>query len=216
MYASTQAIVREELPLTPAAFQRLLEWLDDGVDSHGERYLEMRRRLVFYFDRRNRPNAEDLADETFNRIGRTLERDGVMATTPPVRYCYAVARYVLFGDFRRGCKEVPLGDRLSRGDHATPPDPRVALDDEPLHIREQRLECLERCLNELRPDQRTLVLEYYRAGREKIERRRDLARRLGITMNALSIRVSRIRAALETSVETCRNGRRRPTPPGQD
>jgi len=29
----------------------LLEWLDDGIDSQGEKYLEMRRRLVAYFDR---------------------------------------------------------------------------------------------------------------------------------------------------------------------
>ena len=39
------------------AFTRLLQWLDDGSDSRGERYLEMRRRLVAYFDRRNRPAA---------------------------------------------------------------------------------------------------------------------------------------------------------------
>jgi len=35
----------------PAAFGRLLAWLDEGTDSAGERYLEMRRRLVGYFDR---------------------------------------------------------------------------------------------------------------------------------------------------------------------
>jgi hypothetical protein len=47
--------------------------------------------------------------------------------------------------------------------------------------------------------------QYYRdARRQRIERRRDLAKRLGITLNALSIRVSRIRTALEASVESCR------------
>src|SRR5262245_50899636 len=46
---------RDERILTPRAFERLLEWLDDGAESCGETYLEMRRRLVFYFDRRNRP-----------------------------------------------------------------------------------------------------------------------------------------------------------------
>jgi hypothetical protein len=66
----------------------LLEWLDDGVESHGERYLEMRRRLVSYFDRRDRTAADELADETFNRIARTLEHTGEIATRPPARYCY--------------------------------------------------------------------------------------------------------------------------------
>jgi hypothetical protein len=35
---------------TEPAFRRFLEWLDEGQDSNGERYLEMRRRLVRYFD----------------------------------------------------------------------------------------------------------------------------------------------------------------------
>ena len=73
----TQHVLREEPQLTQVAFGRLLEWLDEGLDSHGERYLEMRRRLVAYFDRRNRPDADELADETLSRIGRTLEQDTV-------------------------------------------------------------------------------------------------------------------------------------------
>jgi hypothetical protein len=47
----------------------------------------MRRRLVAYFDRRNRPGADELADETFNRIASTLEKTGLIATRPPARYC---------------------------------------------------------------------------------------------------------------------------------
>jgi hypothetical protein len=35
---------------TEPAFRRFLEWLDEGQDSNGERYFEMRRRLVRYFD----------------------------------------------------------------------------------------------------------------------------------------------------------------------
>ena len=36
---------------TQETFRRFLHWLDEGVDSGGERYLEMRRWLAFYFDR---------------------------------------------------------------------------------------------------------------------------------------------------------------------
>ena len=59
--------LREEHALTPLAFSRLLQWLDDGNDSHGEAYLEMRRRLVSYFDRRNRPAPDELADDYADR-----------------------------------------------------------------------------------------------------------------------------------------------------
>jgi hypothetical protein len=34
---------------TPEEFQRFLSWLDEGADSGGERYVEMRRRLVSAF-----------------------------------------------------------------------------------------------------------------------------------------------------------------------
>ena len=39
--------------LTEGAFRQLLGWLDEGKDSGGEKYLEMRRRLVSFFDRKN-------------------------------------------------------------------------------------------------------------------------------------------------------------------
>ena len=106
MYVQTQEAFREAPTLTHLAFNRLLQWLDDGVESHGDRYLEMRRRLVSYFDRRNRRSAEELADETLNRIGRTLESGGVIMTRPPARYCYVVARFVLLEDIRRDRKHV--------------------------------------------------------------------------------------------------------------
>jgi DNA-directed RNA polymerase specialized sigma24 family protein len=203
VHAPPHETLREERGLTQVAFSRLLEWLDDGVASHGETYLETRRRLVSYFDRRDRLSADELADETLNRIGRTLEKDGAIATTPPARYCYVVAKFVLLEDVRREHTHVRLdearttGAPARRGTMVSEPDADVA-------IREQRLECLDRCLRGLKAEQRELVLEYYRdAGRQKIERRRDMAARLGITMNALGIRACRIRYALEACVGAC-------------
>jgi RNA polymerase sigma factor (sigma-70 family) len=197
----TQELLREEPKLTQLAFRRLLEWLDDGIDSHGETYLEMRRRLVSYFDRRNRPFADDLADETLNRIGRTLEKCGSIAVTPPARYCYVVARFVLLEDLRRGRRYIQV-------DEARTPsriEPALRFDrDDAASAQEQRLECLDRCLHQLKPEQREIAIEYYRdAKRQRIEHRRELARRLGITMNALGVRACRIRNTLESCVGAC-------------
>jgi DNA-directed RNA polymerase specialized sigma24 family protein len=204
----TQEVFREEPKLTKLAFNRLLEWLDDGVESHGERYLEMRRRLVSYFDRRNRTAADELADETLNRISRTLEQTGEIATRPPARYCYVVARFVLLEDFRRERKHVAF-DEPRIGEVSVARTISLVQSDT-VPIREQRLERLDHCLDQLKPAQRALVVEYYRdARREKIERRRDLASRLGISMNALGIRVCRIRDTLLTCVEGCPQGRRK-------
>jgi DNA-directed RNA polymerase specialized sigma24 family protein len=202
----TQNALREESRITHLAFRRLLAWLDDGVESNGERYLEMRRRLVAYFDRRNRPGADELTDETFNRIASTLEKTGLIATRPPARYCYVVAKFVLLEDIRRQNRHVRLDETwnadVARGSLRTGPDEAVI-------IREQRLDCLDRCLQELKPEQRDLIVEYYAdVRRQKIERRRALAARLGVTMNGLGIRAWRIRESLMTCVEGCRQRRR--------
>jgi DNA-directed RNA polymerase specialized sigma24 family protein len=207
VYVVTEEVFRKTPVFTELAFARLLAWLDDGVESHGERYVEIRRRLVSYFERRNRASADELADETFNRISRTLEQSGVIATRPPARYCYVVARFVLLEDFRRERKRVPLDEPWFRraGSGSDP----VVEPDEALAIREQRLDCLDRCLLELRPDQRELVVAYYRdTRRQKIEGRRAQANRLGITLNALGLRVHRIRDTLMACVELCRHHRR--------
>ena len=199
--------LKEERVLSPLAFNQLLAWLDDGSESQGETYLEMRRRLVAYFDRRNRVAADDLADEVLNRVARTLETDGVIATRPPARYCYVIARFVLLEDIRRERSSGRAGDVWSV-DASTVRDPRRAEADEELAATERRMRCLDRCLQELRTDQRELVIEYYRdTKRAKIERRQALAERLGITMNALAIRASRIRAALEACVSACQRVR---------
>jgi DNA-directed RNA polymerase specialized sigma24 family protein len=175
--------------------------LDDGADSEGERYLEVRRRLVAYFDRQNRPAPDTLADETLNRVSRTLEKSGAIATKPPLRYCYVVARFVLLEDLRRDRRHVRFDDVRHTSD-VTWPAPADAGD--AAFVQERRLECLDRCLRKLKPEQQALIVDYYSdARRQRIDRRRDLAARLGITMNALGIRAWRIRAALENCVGAC-------------
>ena len=198
----TQEALREEPAITQLAFTRLLAWLDDGVHSNGERYLEMRRRLVSYFDRRNRPTAEELADETLNRVARTLAQTGAIATKPPARYCYVVAKFVLLEDVRRERRHIPLDETW----HTDSSRPAVRCGpDSGVMLKEQRLDCLDRCLQELKPEQRELIVEYYAdERRQKIERRRELATRLGISMNALGIRAFRIRDGLMACVESCR------------
>ncbi|MCA1849645.1 MAG: hypothetical protein LC672_00990, partial [Acidobacteria bacterium] len=61
---------KRDWTLTPRAFHQLLNWLDEGAGSEGRKYLEMRRRLVAYFDRKNCPAPDELADETLNRVAR--------------------------------------------------------------------------------------------------------------------------------------------------
>src|SRR3954467_1879540 len=134
--------------ITP--FTRLLHWLDEGIDSNGERYLEIRRRLVAYFDRRDRHEPDALADETLDRVSRTLEESGHIRVSPPARYCYVVARFVLLEDIRRTDRSVPFDD--------TRPIPGRLMPaaDGANEEAQQSLDCLTHCLERLKPADRSL------------------------------------------------------------
>ena len=99
--SSTPKVQRKkDWALSPNAFRQLLAWLDDGMDSGGEKYLEMRRRLISYFDRKNCLPVDDLADETLNRAARRLEEEGAITDTTPARYCYIIAKFVFLEHLR--------------------------------------------------------------------------------------------------------------------
>jgi DNA-directed RNA polymerase specialized sigma24 family protein len=185
--------------VTPSAFARLLAWLDDGADTRGESYVALRRRLVWYFERRSSRSADELADETLDRVARTLATEAV-AVRPPGRYCFVVARFVLLGDLRRERRRRQL--QVDASWHASVHAEPGTGEAEARTAREARLDALDRCQRGLEPAARALIREYYEdAGAARIERRRALAERLGITGNALSIRVWRIREELVRCLE---------------
>jgi DNA-directed RNA polymerase specialized sigma24 family protein len=198
------AELKKDWTPNPQAFRQFLNWLDEGVDSNGERYLEMRRRLARYFDRRNCSSPDDLADETLNRAARKLEEKGEIVGASPAHYCYILAKFVLLEFGRRSehnqtsLDDNPGASRVMAG-LAVPSRP-----DEDALAKEKLFDCLERCLGKLQPEDRELILDYYRGEqRAKIERRSILAARLGLTTNALSIRACRLRSKLEICVSAC-------------
>lgn len=168
------------------AFRRLLGWLDEGVDSGGEKYLDMRRRLEFYFERRGCRAPDELADETLNRVARRLDEETTITTATPARFCYITAKFVFHESLRnRNAVAHPANAQQDSGDS----DERV-------------LACLDECLRQLDEADRELIIEYYRGEqRAKIEQRRALAARLGLSMNALGIRACRLRDKLEACVK---------------
>ena len=60
----------------------------------------MRRRLVYYFERKNCLSPDDLADETLSRVARRSAEEGEIRDVTPAHYCYMVARFV-FLEYQR-------------------------------------------------------------------------------------------------------------------
>ena len=190
---------------TAGAFRQFLNWLDEGTESGGEKYLEMRRRLVAYFDRKNCVAPDELADETLNRVARRLEEEGAMIDTPPARYCYITAKFVfleyLRGDTHSQTSFAELPPQALDSVLRTPPTEPAA----PAG-KEHLFGCLEECLGKLVSTDRNLILGYYHGEqRTKIDSRRGLAASLNVTVNALSIRACRIRNKLELCLRKCSN-----------
>ena len=181
--------MKHERPVTQAAFDSLLSWLDPDRDAAALKYEQIRRRLITLFTCRGRPDAEDLADETINRV--TLKAPQVAAdyVGDPSLYFYGVAQKVFLESLRKRPPPAPA---------APPPDPAEAEEAELEH------ECLDRCMGKQPEANRELLLAYYRDdGRAKIDHRKEMASRLGVAQNALRIRVHRIRAAVQECVLRC-------------
>ena len=191
--------VKKDWTPTQDSFQTFLHWLDQGIDSGGEKYLEMHRRLVAYFDRKNCLTADELADETLARVAQKLQEKGEITDLSPAHYCYVTAKFV-FLEYLRHAKHAGLEEYSGSAEPVSGahlPDP--ADDDQ-----EQLLSCLERCLKKLSAVDHELILEYYQGEKqEKIRRRRELGLRLRLTANALTIRACRIRTRVEQCVKDC-------------
>jgi DNA-directed RNA polymerase specialized sigma24 family protein len=173
--------------LGPQEFSVFVEWLDGGVDSGGRSYIDMHARLVAYFARKTCRAPEELADETLSRVARRLEEEGTIVNVVPAQYCYIVARFVLLEHLRSAER-----NRAPALFDVRDPGPDAAAE-----RREQLLTGLEACLSELTADERELIVAYYAGdGASRIGARRDLATKLGLTANALTIRASRLRERL--------------------
>ena len=172
--------------LNQGSFDRLLAWLHSDREQAGRKYEDIRRRLIKIFTCRGCSEAEELTDETINRVAKRLEEIAEAYSGDPSLYFYGVAHRVHLEYLRK--KPAP----------APPPPPRNT--DEV----EREYECLDRCMQQLTPDSRELVLQYYQEERRaKIDHRKRLALRLGIGLNALRLRAFRIRATLQQCVQNC-------------
>jgi RNA polymerase sigma factor (sigma-70 family) len=172
--------------LSQEAFDKLLDWLDSDREQAGIKYEEIRRRLIKIFTGRGCEDAEDLADETINRVTSKLDDIQVEFKGDRARYFYGVANKVLMEYLR------------------PKPSPPLIFSTSDSTRTEHESRCLEECIAGLSEENRYLLLEYYRAeGKEKIQKRKELAEKLGIAPNALRIRAYRIRQALQECVENC-------------
>ena len=182
--------------LTQESFAALLLFLDADRERAGEKYEELRRTLIRFFEWRGAPFPEEHADETLNRVARKLGAGIEIRNMSG--YCYEVARLV-FLEAMKGVDSRRESLDWAESDLVAPSD----LSGDQIG-KELRLSCLEDCLGALPAESAELILEYYRyEKRGQIDRRRAMAERFGLRREALANRVQRLRDRLEHCVSVC-------------
>jgi RNA polymerase sigma factor (sigma-70 family) len=175
--------------LTQTELFNLLSWLDPDTEKAGKRYEVIRRGLVKMFTCRGCFEADELADETINRVAVKAESMTETYTGDPAHYFFGVAKKVYLEYQRKRPAQVPLDIQLLERPLPEPAD-------------EFKYECLERCIERLPPTEREIIWHYYQAG-SAAANRVALAERLGLKLSTLRVKVFRLTTILEECVNKC-------------
>jgi len=177
-----------EWALTQEAFDRLMEWLDPDAGTAARKYEQTRRNLLKFFECRRCVSAEEQVDRVIDRVARRISEGVEVYTANPFLYFHGVALNV-FQEYLR--KQI------------APMDVPVP-DAEDSARMQQRLECMERCLDGVPAETRQMMVDYCTVDKASKRRTREtLAERLGTSVNSLRIRVHRVREQLERCVTIC-------------
>ncbi|MEW6734285.1 MAG: hypothetical protein AB1489_23365 [Acidobacteriota bacterium] len=194
----------EERDSSQNTFEALLRWLHPDRDVAGTIYQEIRVRLMKFFECQRCACYEQYADETMDRVLHKIGQGTIINVNNPYTYFHGVARNVL-KEFRK-TEERKLkllnGAAILLQPAESPIE--VAQRKKEQIEREQYLECLEHCLAALPPETRELFIDYHSGEqRARIENRNRLAARLDIPINALRIRIHKIREGLSKCISNC-------------
>jgi len=177
------------------AWRRVLRFLADGDAREELVYERARNRLLQFFAARGKLGDEELADATFDRVVAKLSDEIAAQVRSPLGYMLRFAHFIYLEHVK---DDIARRSRLA----ALPPDNGDCMESaQEAWLRNERLTLLERCLDEMPPEERTLLLSYYtHDGRSRIVSRQKLSKELGITPALLRTRVSRLLSALNQRV----------------
>jgi len=179
----------------PEQFDDLLAWLNQDRELASSAYLNLRNSLLRIFAWNRCADPEGLTDETFDRVARQVPTLRETFKGNPRLYFYGVANNLIKEYRKKVNSHVPMEGFDVAGD---PPQ------EDQEETSERRRECLSRCLGKLSKEKRELILTYYAKEKQaKIIHRAEMARQLGVSIEALRVRMLRIRGNLEECIEQC-------------
>jgi RNA polymerase sigma factor (sigma-70 family) len=183
--------------IPPQSFDEILAWLNPDRNEAAEIYVQLRDDLTRIFAWNRCADPDGLTDEVFDRVARKVHQVRQTFHGDPRLFFYGIARNLIKESPKRIKKQVSLED-------TDLPAPDAKPEDESAVMRE---DCLNSCLQKLSAERRELILDYYAKEKQaKIDYRNELARKMGISVETLRVRVHRIRGTLEKCIEECLDG----------
>lgn len=190
--------MKKDWVLTQEAFDSFLRWLSPDRDEAALKYEEIRRKLLNFFDFKGCEDAETLVDETINRVTERIFRATPDEADFPVQFVYGVARKIHLESYSAP-KIYTLNEEL-------PLDASVS---ETEFFGDDARDCMQICLKELKEADSKLVFAYFGVSKKnKLEEREALSKDNGESINALRVRISRIRQKLQKCQKNCLNGKK--------
>jgi RNA polymerase sigma factor (sigma-70 family) len=185
-----------DLAIPPKSFDEILAWLHPDRDQAANIYVQLRHDLTKIFTWNRCADPDGLTDEVFDRVARKVHDVRPTFEGDPKLYFYGIARNLIKESPKRVKRQVSLEDTDLRA-------PDTSTDDEMARMRE---DCLNSCLQDLESEKKELILSYYARDKQaKIDHRSEMARKLGISVETLRVRVHRLRGTIETCIERCLN-----------
>lgn len=181
--------------LTAESFDGMLLWLHQDRNKAGDMYEKIRSGLIKRFQQLGCSEPEELTNRTFDRVAKKLPKIITEYKGEREPYFFSIAFYIYKEHLRR-----PIVMSLTTIDF---PHPNTTSAEE-LSNKELLDSCLKHCLEQLHPNHREMIKEYYRGERkDKIESRQRLAEQLGIKLSNLRLRAQRTRTALKNCILDC-------------
>ncbi len=181
---------------SPEAWDKFLNLLDANPDNAGRKYEDIQRKLITFFECRRCLCAERLADISINRVIRRYFEGEVLSSL--MGYIYGVAKIVFLEYLAEQGKEQAVRDHLMRAGETAEEDSDA----------DDLKTCFEGCMVELPFEDQEFLKQYYAESRRaKIDKRKLMAERMGISQNALVLHAFHLRKRLKVCINKCLKNR---------
>lgn len=185
--------------LKATQFEGLLRRLDPDREQAGELYEALRRKLIKFFEWNSCFPAEDLADETLDRVAQKVEEEIIHDVQA---FASGVAKRVRQEAHKRDRRMVRVPDAAHEESlFKDSRNPEREVQDK--MDGERRAKCLHICVRRLSEGDRELFFRYYNTKGERIQYRLTLAKTMGLAIGTLRVRINRLRDELERCARRC-------------